>query len=197
MTYRLIPAVMSAALLSLAFATSANAALQLSLTGGTTTSVPGAVTIVNFDSPLPAGVTVTGGGINSGSNPGGGGSFGSVSSPTDPMTVQLPSLASYLGFLWGTRDGSNVVSLFNGVTPVGLPITGNTPGTGQGGFANITGNAGEVFDRIVFSFNGCCFEFDNIAVKYEERTGVIPLPAPLLLIGSGLLLLGGLARRRS
>jgi hypothetical protein len=39
-------------------------------------------------------------------------------------------------------------------------------------------------------------EFDNIVVKYADQTGVVPLPAPLLLIGSGLALLAGLAPRR-
>lgn len=47
------------------------------------------------------------------------------------------------------------------------------------------------------SSTGDVFGFDDMVIgDREQLTGVIPLPAPMLLLASGLVLLGGLGRRR-
>jgi hypothetical protein len=177
------------------------AAVTLTASGGPMTSTAGAVTVINFDtpnSPLVSSAAFAGNaGQNNGSNPGGGGSWGSIAGQGGSYTVNFAGLADYVGFLWGTPDGGNTVQLFNGGTLV-TSFTSFSAVSGSGSFADFTaGGSADYFNKVVFSFSSCCFEFDNIAARLVSTpTSVVPLPAPVALLGSGLLVLGGLARRR-
>jgi hypothetical protein len=190
-------AALSAVIGAATAAAPAQAALSLSFSGGIVTSTPGASTVVNFDG-LTGGTFAGSAGLNIGTNPGGGGNWGSVLGSGGSYTLLLGGAADYLGFLWGTRDGSNTVSLLNGAAVVGT-FAGSSPSTGSGSYANLLApGSADYFDRVVFTYGGCCFEFDNIATRLVAPvTGVVPVPAPVALLASGLLLLGGLARRRS
>lgn len=150
--------------------------------GGTVTSTPGATTFATFDAPDVASIgTTTGGTLNLGTNPLGGGNWKSSGSSTS-LVANLNGLASYFGFLWGTNDGGgNRVDLYSGVTHLATLFGIGGPNS----FYNITAsNSAEYFDRVVFNMqptSSCCFEVDNLAAK------LVPAPATLPLLGLGLL----------
>lgn len=114
------------------------------------------------------------------------------------VTLQLPGLMKYFGLLWGSVDGYNTLSFYNGNAFVGS-ITGsdvsNSPNGDQGvqGTLYVNINSIDAFDRVVATSSNFAFEFDNIA--YDEHQ--VPEPASLLLIGTGLVALGRRLRRRA
>ena len=164
-------------------------------TGGVVTSEAGATTFANFDGLALTGIgTVSGGIINNGANPGGGGDWLSAQGPGPDITVTLTGLSDYIGFLWGTNDGAfNLVDmeLVSGNVQIAT-ISGNSITA----FTNIfASNASEYFDRVVLSMSlgSCCFEVDNFAARLNVNA--VPEPAPFALVGLGLVGLA-LSRRR-
>lgn len=113
-----------------------------------------------------------------------------------PGVIVLDSLASYYGFLWGSVDNYNSVTLFNGATQV-FSFTGSDypPSSGDQAasiYLNIfADNPDEYFDTIVFESSSNAFETDNHAFVSS-----VPVPAalPLLATAFGAF---GIARRRN
>jgi len=109
-------------------------AVTLTTSAGTTTSTAGAATFFDFDSIQNTSIgSFSGGVLNGGLSPCGATcgnwlSANSFSNLNAPFTLTLVNPVSYLGFYWGTTDAYNVVSLFDGATPLGS-FTG-IPGVG-------------------------------------------------------------------
>jgi PEP-CTERM motif len=179
-------------------------AATISISAGTTSSVAGAVMFQNFDGTSNASIgTVTGGTINEflSTNP-------IPSDPTnqyivaDPtVTVTLTSPASYVGFLVGTADDPNTVTVLDGgVILAQFSMTSLLPSL-TGGFLNITAGPGEVITQIIETNHPpgqpdhCCFETDNYAAILATPS-TVPLPASLPLFATGLGAMGLLGWRR-
>jgi hypothetical protein len=124
------------------------------------------------------------------------------------VTLQFPTLETYLGILWGSVDGYNYLSFYNGAAPIGT-ITGRdvmaSPRGDQGAngtaYVNITATGGSAFDRVVATSGGNSFEFDDVAFNATtlaiSAVAADPIPEPTSpgLLGIGLLGLGFIRRR--
>jgi hypothetical protein len=122
------------------------------------------------------------------------------------VTLQFPTLETYLGILWGSVDGFNSLSFYNGATLIGT-VTGSDVLANPNGdqrangtaYVNMTGDS--AFNRVVATSGGNSFEFDDVA--FNETISAIPalaadpIPEPrgLGLFGIGLLGLGFVRRR--
>lgn len=175
-----------------------------------TASLTGATTI-NFDSSLPAGVSISGDyAIVTGTNSSHSAPYG-VSSKDDSSyltvpgsggsgsaTVTLSSDYDYLGLWWGSVDHYNHLYLYNNGTLVAtingqdiLNQTGGSTGNQTSSLTNLYLNvSGVTFDRIVLNSTQRAFEVDNITVG-----SAVPIPAAAWLLGTGLVGLVGIRRR--
>ena len=196
---------MKKVLLALGFAAVASSAQAYSIdvvAGGTTPLIGS--NAINFDGILPPAELVSGGAIFSASIPditakpvGSVGNFYSVgASPGQegPGIFNLGGDVNYFGFLWGSVDKHNVVTLLNnGVAVFGFDGTDFVPSTGdqsQSIYVNIFGGDGEFFDEIQFATGSIAFEIDNAGYS------TVPVPAALPLMASALGLFG-LSRRKN
>ena len=167
-------------------------------------------TEINFEGASPPFELVSGGAIYNASVP------GLVAKPVDsvnnfyavgagpnqqsPGIFNLGGDVNYFGFLWGSVDTRNTVSLFNDGNQV-FSFNGNgfIPNNGdqsQSIYVNIFGDNDGVFDEIRFSSNGIAFEIDNAGYGTVEVPAEVPVPAALPLMASALALFGFGARRR-
>jgi hypothetical protein len=121
------------------------------------------------------------------------------------VTLQFPTLETYLGILWGSVDGYNSLSFYNGATLIGT-VTGSdvmaSPNGDQGAngtaYVNINATGGSAFDRVVATSGGNSFEFDDVSFNLTIPTFAadpIPEPTGLGLFGIGLLGLAFVRRR--
>jgi hypothetical protein len=149
-----------------------------------------------------------GGGSWSGSgivmNNGGGGSLGLYAEPYNDTTNYMAVLSgqsetvvygktySELGLYWGSIDTYNVLTLFNGVSSVVVPVP---PVANGDQFASDSNRyfviSGFDFNKAVFSSNGNSFEFDNVAV------GGVPEPSTWAMLLLGFAGLGFAGYRRT
>lgn len=170
----------------------AHAAYVVASSGGFATSTAGASTFADFDSPIAAGATISGGISNGGANPGAGGNWLAASTP---VTVTFTSMQDYFGLYWGTNDDVfNQLEFYNGTT-----LLGTVQGAGgPNAFWNITaGGPSDYFDSVRLTMgvlNGsCCFEFDNLAAR---GAFAVPEPHTTTIVGLGLVAMIGLRRRK-
>ena len=196
---------MKKVLLALGFAAVASSAQAYSIdviAGGTTPLIGS--NAINFDGILPPAELVSGGAIfnasitNVTAKPVGSvGNFYSVgASPGQegPGIFNLGGDVNYFGFLWGSVDTHNVVTLLNnGTTVFSFSGNGFVPSNGdqsQSIYVNIFGSDGEFFDEIQFATGSIAFEIDNAGYS------TVPVPAALPLMASALGLFG-LSRRKN
>jgi PEP-CTERM motif len=123
------------------------------------------------------------------------------------VTLRFPGLETYVGILWGSVDGYNSLSFYNGATLIGT-VTGSdvmaSPSGDQGAngtaYVNINATGGSAFDRVVATSGGNAFEFDDVA--FNETIPALALaadpisePTSLGLFGIGLWGLAFVRRR--
>ena len=194
---------MKKVLLALGFAAVASSAqaYSINVAGGNTPLVGS--TVINFDAGLPT-EHVSGGAIffdsitNITAKPTGstGGFYSVGASPGQegPGIFNLGGDVNYFGFLWGSVDTHNVVTLFNNGLSVfsfnGEAFQPHDGDQSQSIYVNIFGGNGEFFDEIQFSTGGIAFEIDNAGYS------TVPVPAALPLMASALGLFG-LSRRKN
>jgi len=161
-------------------------ATTVTFTAGCTSGEAGITSTITFDGAVatdPAGhATYTGAQFNNGTNPCGSDFLGISSSTT---TILFDQPIDYFGFAWGTPDPNNNVEFFNGATSLFL-FSGATAAPT---YVNVFAGAGEQFTRIVFSYEGCCFETDNHSYRLAPGATLVPEPSSLsvALLGLGFL----------
>ena len=115
------------------------------------------------------------------------------SDPHAGVTLTFAGLTNYLGLLWGSVDGYNTLTFYNGMTVVGV-FTGADvtalPNGDQGAmgtyYVNI--NLSDSFTSVVATSSQYAFEFDNVAINADPHKVPEPGTAGVFLLG--LLLLG-------
>jgi hypothetical protein len=116
------------------------------------------------------------------------------------VEILLPGAGyQYFGLLWGSVDGYNTLSFYNGASLVGS-LTGSgvlaSPNGDQGvnGTLYVNISSDLAFNRVVATSSQYAFEFDNLAFNREQVPDTrVPEPGSLALVGLGL---AGLRFRR-
>jgi len=116
------------------------------------------------------------------------------------VTINTPFLSNYFGLFWGSVDtynsisffrNGNLVKSFGGQQIIDLPLPSLVPGNQQTAvYVNFMFKDGKAYDRIVLASDKFAFESDN------HVFGVVPVPGSALLLLSGVLGAGFIARRR-
>jgi hypothetical protein len=129
------------------------------------------------------------------------GSTGSLANAAISLT--LPFDAKYIGLLWGSVDGYNTLSFYDSTDTLIGQITGADvaalPNGDQGpqGTRYVNINSNVEFRKVVATSTQFAFEFDNVA--FNDRPIIIETPEPgtLAILGTALLGLGAIRRRRA
>lgn len=102
--------------------------------------------------------------------------------------------ASYFGFLWGSPDGYNTLTVTTNLAEYGFDgsLIMSSPNGDQSvaGYVNFTAGAGEVIQSVMWQSSENAFETDNHAVV------AVPEPEAYMLMLAGLAAVGFVARRR-
>lgn len=183
------------AAISFAFAGAANATIvgstydfSASATGNTTISAPTGTYTDPSNPGFCVGPLLA---CGSGSGVSGSFNFGNSSPNVDTITF------SFYGSTFGAGPGSFTIDLGNFHTTDGETIQGVSFGSGSLGGASIS-NSWNGTDAL-FTFNTSS-DFNAIGgnyVTFNVSTKSVPEPAPLLLMGTGLMGLGFVKRRRN
>jgi hypothetical protein len=151
--------------------------------------------------------TTTSYGFNQGSSPYGETNWLSLATvPNDQnITFTFTQPVDYVGFFWGSPDNSNWVYLYDGSTQIGAYVGGpSAEGDGspigiQAGYVDFSASAGEEITSIeLLNAGSFWFETDNLSYQ-EAPVSSTPTPEPgsFLLLGSGLVGLAGMLRRKA
>ncbi len=107
----------------------------------------------------------------------------------NPIVINVIPGAANFSFLWGSPDNYNNIIFYNGAVATTLASL-LPPGfvyTSTGAvFVQVSGL---VFDKVTFGATQQAVEFSNVVAS-------VPVPAGLVLLGSGLLGLGVMAKRK-
>jgi hypothetical protein len=111
--------------------------------------------------------------------------------PTNPARMTFATDQNSLSFLWGSVDTYNTLEFYLNSVLQGKVTDFSFAGNQSGRGASYVKITGVVFDEIRFGSTQLdAFEFSNLS------TTPVPIPAAAWLLGSGLLGLFGLARRK-
>lgn len=128
------------------------------------------------------------------------------SDPLSSYEAIFTTTYTYFGLFWGSIDGYNTLSFYNGDNLVHSPFKGSDitkPGQYGVSYGNQTAPSTNLyvnfydlpeFDRIVMTSSGYAFEADNLAVGNPILPN--PEPATMLLLGFGLIGLAGIGRKK-
>ena len=126
----------------------------------------------------------------------------SFGSPNGILTVVLPGYFDMFGFGYalltvGQIPNATTITAFNGATNLGnVSFTGVNDPQFTGGFAGVQSTT--PFDRVQFSFSQSApaFAFDNVRLNAAANLQTVPEPSTTLLVGAGLAVVVGVARRK-
>jgi hypothetical protein len=123
--------------------------------------------------------------------------------PGDDVTINLAKPVNYLGLDWGSVDGYNKVTLYNGATQIATFSGSQVPNAPANGaqqyvpnnpFVDIFAAPGETFNKVVLDSTSPAFEIDNVTY----RVAATPEPtSPLGLLALGAVSIGSIIRRKS
>lgn len=121
---------------------------------------------------------------------------------TGSVTVDFGQPLLYLGLLWGSIDGYNTLTFYDGDDVIGS-FTGTDILAGANGDQGVNGTlyvnfiSDTVFNKVVATSTTNAFEFDNVAYSEIAPTqhGVPEGGTALVLLGIGILGLAGVRRR--
>ena len=144
--------------------------------------------------------TTTSYGFNQGTSPFGETNWLSLT-PGQDITFTFAQAVDYVGFFWGSADNSNWVYLYDGSTLLGsyVGLTSPIAPNGGSGYADFFAGAGEEITSIeLLNAGSFTFETDNLSYQ-EAPVSSTPTPEPgsFLLLGSGLVGLAGMLRRKA
>jgi hypothetical protein len=131
--------------------------------------------------------------------------YGSANSA---ISLFLPVQTHYFGLLWGSIGATNQIGFWSlgGIPTLVGSITGqdilnynagiaaDSAGSNGTAYVNLTSLA--AFNYVTFTSGAFAFEFDNVAFDPPVGPAAAPEPLSLALLGSGLLGLGLVRRRR-
>ena len=101
---------------------------------------------------------------------------------------------NYFGLYWGSVDRYNSLTLSSGGSVVAtVSFDWTVDGMPRNRYVNVQLDSGQTYDSVQLISNGVAFESDNHVFGYVE----VPEPASPMLLGSGLLALAALRRRRA
>jgi len=171
--------------------------LTVKFLGGGAQPVQGAVS-GQYAAPWLSG----GNGNGFGSQPNGADTTTYLTTGVGSVELDFSQQMTYLGVLWGSIDGYNSITFYNGNTFL-ASFNGTDILSGANGDQGVNGTlyvnflSDTTFNRVVLSSTSYAFEFDNVAYN-QSLPNQVPAPEPitLSLFGAGLAGLGALRRRR-
>lgn len=128
-----------------------------------------------------------------------------ASNPASSATLSFGTAEQFVGLLWGSVDPYNTLTFFSGAngtgTAVGSLTGANLPSSGDNGNRTATGtvyvnvNSTLAFQSLVVTSTQNAFELDDVAFGPAQVS--VPEPVSLALLGSGLIGLAAVRRRKS